>query len=78
MHRTIKDFLKEEFEIIDKLPETNMDPHHVDMWYNRGERAWVVQLKSEDDYQIGDAEYVGGGKELALQRKKDLEKEHNL
>ena len=51
-----------------------MTPHHVDMWYDRNTKSWVIQLKNKDNYQIGDAEYVGGGKEIALTSKDDLEK----
>ena len=88
MHRNIKDFLKEninsrsireEFEILgEPVPEYDMTPHHVDMWYDRGTRSWVIQLKSKDDFQIGDADYIGNGKEAALARKDFIEKEHKL
>jgi len=87
MKTKYKDFLKEnindksvteEFEILGEQPKYNMTPHHVDMWYDRNTKSWVIQLKSVDDYQIGDADYVGGGKNLASKRKNDLEKEHKL
>jgi hypothetical protein len=87
MHRNIKDFLKENvnkkslkesFEILNDLPEYDMTPHHVDMWYDRHTRSWVIQLKSKDDFQIGDADYIGNGKESALKRKESLEKQYKL
>lgn len=34
-------------------------PFSIDMWYNRPERAWVIQLKDEENTQIGDSVYVG-------------------
>jgi len=36
----------------------NAKPFCVDMWYNRSERSWVIQVKDEDNYQIGDSVYV--------------------
>lgn len=33
-------------------------PHHVDVWYCRAVRSWCIQLKTVDDYQIGDSIYV--------------------
>jgi len=48
------------------------------MWYDKNTRSWVIQLKSKDDFQIGDADYIGSGKEIALKRKNELEKEHKL
>jgi hypothetical protein len=41
-------------------------------------RSWVVQLKTSNDFQIGDAEYIGNGKEVAIKYKDKLEKEHKL
>lgn len=50
----------------------------VDMWYDRHERLWCLQLLNKDGYQVGNAQYIGGGKKEALQLKKQLEKEHNI
>ena len=72
------DSLNEELKILGDIQQHDMTPHHVEMWYNKQERAWVIQLMSEDGYQIGDSDYVGGGKELAIKYKNDLEKEHKL
>ena len=30
----------------------------IDKWYDKFTKSWVVQLKDENDYQIGDAIYV--------------------
>jgi len=60
-----------------KIPDIDMTPHHVEMWYNRSARSWVVQLMSKYDYQIGEATYVYTKAE-AKQEKKRLEKEHKL
>lgn len=32
---------------------------HIESWYDRYTRSWVVQLKDREGNQIGDAEYVG-------------------
>lgn len=52
-------------------------PHHVDMWYDRHTRCWVVQLLDDEDNQIGTAVYVYSKREAA-DEKKYLEKEHKL
>jgi len=36
----------------------NAKPFSIDMWYNRRERSWVVQVKDEEGNQIGNAKYV--------------------
>lgn len=47
-------------KIIGLITEVHEDiPFSIDMWYNRPERAWVVQLKDEENNQLGDAVYVG-------------------
>lgn len=33
-------------------------PHHVERWYDRHTRSWVVQLMTKGGDQIGDAVYV--------------------
>jgi len=33
-------------------------PFSIDMWYNRHDKSWVVQLKDEDNNQLGDSTYV--------------------
>ena len=73
-----KELITEELEILGDFPKYDMTPHHVDMWYDKNTRSWVIQLKSKDDFQIGDADYIGSGKEIALKRKNELEKEHKL
>ena len=34
-------------------------PKSVDKWYDRYTRSWVVQLKDQNGFQIGDAYYCG-------------------
>ena len=75
---TIKDTVTEEFEILGDHPKYDMTPHHVDMWYDKNTKSWVIELQSVDDYQIGDAIYIGSGKKDAVKRKDGLEKEHKL
>jgi hypothetical protein len=31
---------------------------HIDVWYNRQERSWVVQLKDAEDCQVDSSDYV--------------------
>jgi len=47
----------------------NEKPFGIDMWYNRPERAWVVQVKDEEGTQIGDAAYRGSKPEALSQVK---------
>lgn len=41
-----------------EIEYSNAKPFSVDMWYNRPERSWVIQLKDEENNQIGDSIYV--------------------
>ena len=45
----------------------------VIMWYDRYTKSWVVQVKDENDNQIGTADYVYSRREAVL-IKKDLER----
>jgi 8-oxo-dGTP pyrophosphatase MutT (NUDIX family) len=56
---------------------TEMVPHHVEMYYDKNTRFWIVQLQTKEGYQIGDAEYIAG-KPSAIKAKKELEKIHKL
>lgn len=63
----------------DLLP--NETPDHVEVWYNRSERAWVVQLMTVEGYQIGASEYVGagnGGREYAFELAAEWAAEHGV
>jgi len=42
-------------------------PFSIDMWYNRPEQAWVVQIKDEENCQIGDSVYVASKQEAVNQ-----------
>jgi len=33
-------------------------PFSIDMWYNRNDKSWVVQLKDKENNQLGDSTYV--------------------
>ena len=33
-------------------------PFSIDMWYNRSQKSWVIQVKDKECNQIGDAVYV--------------------
>lgn len=48
------------------IDERDDVPATVDMWYDRGERAWIIQLKDHRGYQVGAAEYVYSGKADAV------------
>lgn len=52
----------------------NAKPFSIDMWYNRLERSWVVQVKDEENCQIGDSVYVGTKPEALNQVKRWTEK----
>jgi len=55
----MKDFDPTYLDSIDSAIEYHNDkPFSIDMWYNRHERSWVVQVKDEDNCQIGDSAYV--------------------
>jgi len=36
----------------------NAKPFSIDMWYNRSQKSWVIQVKDKECNQIGDAVYV--------------------
>lgn len=52
-------------------------PSKVDMWYDRHEYSWVIQLKDTEGNQIGDAIYVHSKPE-ALKQVDDWKKEFGL
>jgi len=54
-----------------------LKPSTVDMWYDRSQRSWIVQLKDQDDNQIGDAAYVHSKPE-ALKQVDGWKKEFGL
>jgi len=58
---------------MDILPKEEV-PFSVDMWYNRPERSWVVQVKDSENCQIGDSVYVGTKPEALNQVKRWTEK----
>jgi len=41
-----------------EIEYSNAKPFSVDMWYNRSVKSWVVQIKDEENCQIGDSVYV--------------------
>ena len=47
---------------------------HVDAWYDRHTRLWVIQKLTDEGYQVGDAVYVYG-KADAMETKKQMEEE---
>lgn len=64
-----------------RLVLTDMDilgkeeiPFSVDMWYNRSDKSWVVQIKDEENCQIGDSVYVHSKPEALNQVKYWTEK----
>lgn len=54
-----------------------LKPSKVDMWYDRHERSWVVQLKDQEENQIGEATYVYSKPE-ALSQVEYLKKTYGL
>ena len=44
---------------LDYVPMEEPKVHHVDKWYDRHTRSWIIQLMDESDNQIGDAMYYG-------------------
>jgi hypothetical protein len=62
-------------KIISQLPQHDMTPHHVDCWYDRTTRCWVVQTLTVDDFQVGDSTYVHSRREAvqeAESRRSDI------
>jgi hypothetical protein len=56
-------------------------PATVQRWYNREERAWVVQLLDVEGYQIGEAIYVSstnGGRAIAERAEQELRQQYGL
>jgi hypothetical protein len=54
-----------------------LSPVKIDMWYNRPERSWVIQLKDKENNQIGEADYVAT-KQNALKRVDGYKKEYGI
>jgi len=53
----------------------------VERWYNREERAWVIQLKNAAGFQVGESEYVSadnGGKAIAKHRAEELAAQYGV
>lgn len=50
----------------DDLPELDPVPVRVGYWYDRADRAWVVELVNARGEGLGEALYVGNGKAAAL------------
>lgn len=57
--------------------ENQFIPHHINMWYDRHSRNWIVQLMDIYENQIGDAIY-SYSKEEAIQNKEDLQEQYNI
>jgi len=49
----------------------------LDKWYDRHTRSWIIQLKDDNDYQIGDAIYCGN-KDESIILYNDLLKEYGV
>ncbi|MDF2588193.1 MAG: hypothetical protein K0S41_2034 [Anaerocolumna sp.] len=60
------------------LPDSQFVPHHVDIWYDRHSRNWVVQLMDKYGNQITSGANYVYSKPEALNIKKQYEKEYNL
>jgi len=52
----------------------NEKPFSVDMWYNRSVKSWVIQVKDDENCQIGDSVYVHSKPEALNQVKYWTEK----
>jgi len=50
-----------------EIEYSNAKPFSVDMWYNRSAKSWVVQIKDEENCQIGDSIYVHSKPEAVSQ-----------
>lgn len=55
----------------------DLKPSKIDMWYDRSQRSWIVQLKDQEDNQIGEAAYVHSKTE-AKKQVNDWKKEFGL
>lgn len=61
----------------ESLPEDFNVPHHVERWYDKHQRSWVVQLMDKYGNQIGNAHY-DGDKQGAIDEEKRLKKEYHI
>ena len=50
----------------------------IDKWYDRHTRSWVIQLKDESGYQIGNAIYVATKEEADREARNMAEIEEKL
>jgi hypothetical protein len=68
-----------EFRIInpEPIPENQFVPHHVDVWYDRHERMWIIELKDIYENSLDPIERRYS-KVDALKVKESFEKEFNL
>lgn len=44
----------------------------VTYWYSRTDRAWIIQKRSAEGYQVDGAEYIGSGKADAVAEATEL------
>jgi hypothetical protein len=52
-------------------------PHHVDMFWDRHSKTWVLTIKDKNGFQIGDAAYESN-KKRAMELKQELEGEYKI
>ena len=55
----------------------DLPPVKVDVWYFNEQKSWVVQLKDEENNQVGEADYIYYKKE-ALKRVEYYKKEYGI
>lgn len=54
--------------LLPRGPKVDWTPHHVEVWYDRHSKSWVVQLMNVSGYQIDTAVYVHSKREALAQR----------
>ena len=87
VNETLKEKLLNEGKILERIPAieappvsrvaTEHEPTIVDVWYDRISKNWVVEVKDERGYQVGEAIYVYTKPE-AMREKSRLEREHRI
>ena len=59
----LKDYITGDFETVRDLMDHEREKKHIETWYDRHTRDYVIQIKTADGDQVGEAVRVGTKKE---------------
>lgn len=59
----LKDYITGDFETIQALMDHEREKKHIETWYDRHTRDYVIQIKTAAGDQVGEAVRVGNKKE---------------